>query len=84
MQIIICLLIGYLLGSILTAVIVCRVSTGMDISRIGSGNPGMANVMSQIGKKEGILVCVSAILMIQRHWDGLQRIFKGTEKRRFH
>ena len=40
----------------LTATFVVKHSTGNDVSKIGSGNPGMANVMEHIGKKEGVLV----------------------------
>ena len=59
--ILICLLIGYVLGSFLTAVFVVKRATGKDVSEIGSGNPGMANVMSNVGKKEGVLVLLGDI-----------------------
>lgn len=64
MQIITSLIVGYLLGSILPAAIIARIKTGRDISQIGSGNPGMANVMSGIGKKEGILTLCGDILKV--------------------
>ena len=64
MQVLICFLAGYLSGCILTAVIVCRLRTGKDVSDIGSGNPGMANVMSNIGKREGIIVLAGDILKV--------------------
>ena len=64
LQIIICVLIGYLLGSILPAVIISWHSTGRDISQIGSGNPGMANVMANIGKIEGVLTLVGDIMKV--------------------
>lgn len=48
--------IGYLLGSIPTAYIVSRVRTGIDIRTIGSGNMGGANVMREIGTREGVFV----------------------------
>ena len=50
------ILIGYLLGSIPTAYIVFRIRTGIDIRNIGSRNMGGANVMREIGAREGILV----------------------------
>ena len=50
------LTIGYLLGSIPTAYIVSRVSKGIDIRTVGSGNMGGANVMREIGVLEGVLV----------------------------
>ena len=55
------LLIGYVLGSFLTAVVVTKKYTGKDISEIGTGNPGMANVMAQIGRKAGIIVLLGDI-----------------------
>jgi glycerol-3-phosphate acyltransferase PlsY len=49
-------IIGYILGSIPTAYIVSRVSKGIDIRTIGSGNMGGANVMREIGTNEGVFV----------------------------
>ena len=62
MERIFCLLIGYLCGCFLTAEVVTRASTGKSASEIGSGNPGMANVMSNVGKKQGVIVLVGDIL----------------------
>lgn len=59
---IICLLIGYICGNFLTAEIVSYYFTGGSTAGIGSGNPGMANVMINIGKAPGILVLVGDIL----------------------
>ena len=59
------IIIGYLLGSIPTAYIVSRQRKGIDIRTVGSRNMGAANVMSEIGIYEGILV-------------GLVDIAKGT------
>ena len=42
------LILGYLYGTMLTATFVVKHSTGNDVSKIGSGNPGMANVMEHI------------------------------------
>ena len=64
MQIIICFIIGYIFGSFLPTVIIAKIRTGRDISSIGSGNPGMANVMSNIGKVEGVLVLVGDVLKV--------------------
>ena len=52
----VCLGIGYLFGSFLTAEPVARVTTGKGVAEIGSGNPGMANVMEHIGKGAGAVV----------------------------
>ncbi len=54
-----CVVVGYLLGSIPTAYIVSRLRKGIDIRTIGSGNMGGANVMREIGTREGILVGLS-------------------------
>ena len=50
------IIIGYLLGSIPTAYIVSRIRKGIDIRNIGSGNMGGANVMREIGAREGVFV----------------------------
>ena len=50
------IIIGYLLGSIPTAYIVSRLRKGIDIRTVGSRNMGAANVMREIGVKEGIFV----------------------------
>jgi glycerol-3-phosphate acyltransferase PlsY len=50
------IVIGYLLGSIPTAFIVSRLRKGIDIRNIGSRNMGGANVMREIGTREGIIV----------------------------
>jgi len=50
------IIIGYLLGSIPTAYIVSRLRKGIDIRNIGSRNMGGANVMREIGAREGVLV----------------------------
>jgi glycerol-3-phosphate acyltransferase PlsY len=49
------IIIGYLLGSVLFAHLISR-ARGVDITKVGTGNPGAANVFREIGKKEGILV----------------------------
>ncbi len=50
------IIIGYLLGSIPTAFIVSRTRKGIDIRNVGSRNMGGANVMREVGAREGILV----------------------------
>ncbi|MDP8958910.1 MAG: glycerol-3-phosphate 1-O-acyltransferase PlsY [Actinomycetota bacterium] len=47
--------IAYLLGSIDFAVVVSR-ARGVDIYQVGSGNPGTANVLRALGKKEAVAV----------------------------
>ncbi len=50
-------LVGYLLGSIPSAVLIAR-RKGIDILKAGSGNPGATNVRRVIGKREGALCLV--------------------------
>ena len=56
LQDILSIIIGYLLGSIPTAYIVARMRKGIDIRNVGSRNMGAANVMREIGTREGIFV----------------------------
>jgi len=50
------IIIGYLLGSIPTAYIISRIKKGIDIRTVGSHNMGGANVMREIGAREGVFV----------------------------
>ena len=54
------LALGYLLGSLNTAVIVGRLY-GRDISRLGSGNAGLTNTLRVLGKPAAALVLVGDI-----------------------
>ncbi len=51
----ICAIGSYLIGSISNAVIVAK-AHGVDIFKVGSGNPGATNVKRAIGKRPGNLV----------------------------
>ena len=53
---ILCLLVGYLLGSFLTAECIARRLTDRSARDLGSGNPGMANIMATLGKGPGFAV----------------------------
>lgn len=57
-----CLLAGYLCGSFLTAAVVVRVKTGGSFRNVGTGNPGMANVMDHLGFVPGALTLLGDIL----------------------
>ena len=46
-----CVVIGYLFGCFLTADFVARNKTGKSAFEIGTGNPGMANILEQFGLK---------------------------------
>ncbi|MCR5416225.1 MAG: glycerol-3-phosphate acyltransferase [Pseudobutyrivibrio sp.] len=61
MEILFSILIGYACGCFLTAFFVAKRFTGKDISEIGTGNPGMANVMARVGKFAGIMVLLGDI-----------------------
>ena len=51
-----CLLIGYLIGSILFARLITKLVTGQNITELGNHNPGAYNVFRNVGKGWGILV----------------------------
>ena len=56
------LMAGYLAGTFLTAKWVVRRVARTDVSSVGSGNPGMANVMTEFGFKAGIAVLIGDLL----------------------
>lgn len=59
---VLCLLIGYFCGCFLTAQLVAKYKTGKGADRIGSGNPGMANIGRQLGLKWALLTLTGDIL----------------------
>ena len=86
--VIISLLIGYCFGMFLTADLVALRYTGHNASKIGTtGNPGMANIMANLGAKAGLIVlagdllkCAAAILiawLIFRAPDRSDILFAG-------
>ncbi|MDB5033751.1 MAG: plsY [Chlorobi bacterium] len=62
MEILLIVLIGYLLGSIPSAVIVSQVFFGFDIRKKGSGNMGSTNTFRVLGWKAGVAVQLLDIL----------------------
>lgn len=58
----ICLLIGYAFGCFLTGELVARRRTGAGADRLGTGNPGMANVAHELGLRWGLLVLLGDVL----------------------
>ncbi|MEE8337097.1 MAG: glycerol-3-phosphate acyltransferase [Dehalococcoidia bacterium] len=56
------LVAAYLLGSIPTSYIVVYRRTGRDIRTMGTGNPGMMNVLDSVGLRPAMLVGVVDIL----------------------
>ena len=68
----ICLVVGYLCGSVLTAEIVARRLAGRSVFEIGDGNPGMANVGHELGTPAA-LACLGATLgHIFPFWHGFR------------
>jgi glycerol-3-phosphate acyltransferase PlsY len=55
LPIIVALVVGYLLGSLPFGVWVAR-AYGVDIFKVGSGNPGATNVKRSVGKRAGNIV----------------------------
>ena len=56
MEILICLIIGYLIGSIPWGLVIGKVFYHKDIREYGSGNPGGTNAGRVLGKNVGIIV----------------------------
>ena len=54
-------LVGYLVGSVSPATLLAR-SRGVDLRRVGSGNPGASNTARALGRRAGIVVAVLDLL----------------------
>lgn len=57
-------IITYLICSVNPAIEVCKIKTGEDIRKLGSGNAGTANAMRVLGKPLGTLVIICDILKV--------------------
>ncbi len=60
------LVVGYLLGSIPTSVLVGHLSRGIDIREHGSGNAGAANTLRVLGWLPGAAVLPSCFSALSR------------------
>lgn len=58
----ICLLVGYLCGCMLTAELVARRVAGRSVFELGDGNPGMANIGHELGTPAAIVCLAGDIL----------------------
>ncbi len=56
------ILAAYLLGSVSTAIITCRLMGLPDPRQVGSGNPGATNVLREGGKKAAIITLLGDML----------------------
>lgn len=71
----VCLVVGYLCGSILTAEIVSRRIAGRSIFELGDGNPGMANVGHELGTPAALACLAGDILKTLLPVLVLSRVF---------
>jgi glycerol-3-phosphate acyltransferase PlsY len=60
-QALLVMLLGYLLGSIPTAVLVSRAITGRDVRELGDGNMGARNTFMSLGWRAGIFVFLADV-----------------------
>ena len=57
-------IITYLICSVNPAIEICKLKTGEDIRKLGSGNAGTANAMRVLGKTLGTVVIICDILKV--------------------
>lgn len=57
-----CAVLGYLTGSLSSAIIVCKILNLADPRTVGSKNPGTTNVLRLGGKKAAIIVLIGDVL----------------------
>lgn len=70
-QRIICILIGYACGNIITGMIIGKIK-GVDLTKEGSGNPGSTNSLRTMGVGAGVMTlagdCLKCILAVFLAW----------------
>lgn len=79
-----CIAVGYLLGSVSFSIILTRIFSKTDIRSVGSGNAGATNVLRSVGKGPALMTfafdflkCVVAVIiarMIFQHFYNLTAI----------
>lgn len=61
MERIVCILVGYCFGCLLTGELVAWLRTGGSAAELGTGNPGMANLSHELGLRWGLLVLLGDV-----------------------
>ena len=75
------LLAGYLLGSVSTAIITCKLMGLPDPRNVGSNNPGATNVLRHGGKKAAIITLFGDYVEGPAAGGGCQHSWKRTRPR---
>lgn len=57
-------IVAYLICSINPAILICKLKTGEDIRKLGSGNAGPTNCMRVLGKPLGVLVIILDVIKV--------------------
>lgn len=70
---ILAMIVAYLSGSVSYARIFSRIGEGIDITKVGNGNPGTSNVMREVGKGWGTLTLLGDALK----GSVVMMVFKG-------
>src|SRR5690349_24053593 len=70
------ILSSYVLGSVPTGYLMGKALKGVDIRRVGSGNPGATNVFRSVGKTAGI---VTLLIDMAKGWVPVFLAFKLTQ-----
>lgn len=68
LYLVLCVVIGYLLGNVQTGLIVARLAKGVDLRKYGSGGSGATNALRVLGKKYSAMTfigdCLKGILAV--------------------
>lgn len=68
LYLVLCAIIGYLLGNVQTGLIVARLAKGVDLRKYGSGGSGATNALRVLGKKYSAMTfvgdCLKGILAV--------------------
>ncbi len=74
-----CVAVGYVFGMVLTADVVCRVVLHKSAFEVGDGNPGMANIGHELGKRWALVVlvgdCLKVVVAVIICWQVLDIVF---------